>query len=146
MRHSILATIAAVLALPALGRAQEQPASHDPIEASLFPPEMVMYHQADIGLDAEQATSIKEDVHKAQAAFVDLQWQLESEKAKLAKLLQARPVDEVKALAQLDVLVGLETQIKKSQLSLLIRIKNLLREEQVAKLSELRRNAPQGHH
>jgi Spy/CpxP family protein refolding chaperone len=98
-----------------------------------------MRYAAHIGLDEHQRTAIQEVIQKAQSRFLDVQWELQSESEKLVRLLRARPVDESAVLAQADRVMGLEREIKKAQLSLLVRIKNLLTEAQHQKLAELRR-------
>jgi len=47
-------------------------------------------------------------------------------------------VDETAVLAQVDKVLALERQVKRTQILLLVRIKNLLTEPQQAKLAELR--------
>jgi len=68
-----------------------------------------------------------------------MQWDMQSETEKLVQLLKARPVDESAVLAQVDQVLNREREIKKAQISLLVRIKNQLTEEQQNKLMELRR-------
>jgi len=63
---------------------------------------------------------------------------MQSEQQKLVQLLKAQPIDEAAALSQVDRLLNQEHEVKKAQLSLLIRIKNLLSSAQQAKLNELR--------
>jgi Spy/CpxP family protein refolding chaperone len=82
---------------------------------------------------------LKDAIQKAQAKFLDLQWDAQSESGKLVQLLKARPVDETAVLAQVDQVLNREREIKKAQISLLVRIKNLLTETQQNKLMELRR-------
>jgi Spy/CpxP family protein refolding chaperone len=48
-------------------------------------------------------------------------------------------VDESRVLGQADRILALEKEIKKTHLTLLVRVKNLLTREQQAKLSEIRR-------
>jgi Spy/CpxP family protein refolding chaperone len=115
-----------------------EPAADDPIGKYLFPPELVMKYSQDLGLDERQRTTVKENVQKAQAKFLDLQWGLQEESQKMVRLLQARPVEEAAVLAEADRVLALEREIKRAQLSLLIRLKNLLNETQQAKLTELR--------
>jgi Spy/CpxP family protein refolding chaperone len=50
------------------------------------------------------------------------------------------PIDEARVLEQADKVMGLEREIKKIHLSMLIRIKNSLTSEQVMQLRQLRRN------
>ncbi|HYN23293.1 MAG TPA: hypothetical protein VE078_20205, partial [Thermoanaerobaculia bacterium] len=87
----------------------------------------------------DQREVIKKEIGKAQSKFLDLQWQMQRESEKLVQLLQARPVEEARVLAQADAVMRLETETKKTHLSLLIRIKNALTADQQAKLTDIRR-------
>ncbi|MGZ5957554.1 MAG: Spy/CpxP family protein refolding chaperone [Myxococcaceae bacterium] len=132
----------ACLALAPPGRAAEgvPPApGGDPIASKLFPPELVMANQAELGLDDRQRDAILKELERAQSQFPRLQWQLQAAAQQLAKLLDAPQVDEAKALAQASELMKLETEIKKTHLTLLIRIRNVLTEAQRTKLQALRR-------
>lgn len=119
--------------------AQAPQGADDPIAQNLFPPELVMKYRQDINLSEGQSKAIKEAIQKAQAKFLDMQWDMQSETEKLVQLLKARPVDESAVLAQVDQVLNREREIKKTQISLLVRIKNQLTEEQQNKLMELRR-------
>ena len=124
-------------ARPPAARAQAPP--DDPLAAHVFPPELVMKHAQDIGLDEKQRSAIKETIQAAQSRFLDAQWSMQEESQKLARLLQARPVDEAAVLAQADRVMVLERDVKRTHLSLLVRIKNLLTEAQQARLTQLRK-------
>jgi len=115
------------------------PPADDPIAQNVFPPELIMKHGGEIGLDAEQRTAIKDAVLQAQTRFLNAQWEAQEETTKLIHLLQARPVDEKAVLSQADRLMDLERLIKKTQLSLLVRLKNLLTPAQQTRLADLRR-------
>jgi Spy/CpxP family protein refolding chaperone len=104
----------------------------------LFSPELVMQYHQEINLTAEQSKALRDEIQKAQAKFVDMQWDMQAEREKLVVLLKARPVDEGAVLAQVDKVLDREREIKKTQLSLLIRIKNQLTPAQQDKLTELR--------
>ena len=136
-RYLILLSFAFV---SALSWGQSPQASDDPIAGQLFPPELVMQYHQQISLTADQSKSLREETQKAQTKFLDMQWDMQSEKDKLVLLLNARPVDESAVLAQLDKVLDREREIKKTQISLLIRVKNQLTPEQQNKLTELRRN------
>jgi Spy/CpxP family protein refolding chaperone len=112
--------------------------SADPISEKLFPPELVMQYRNEINLNDSQTKSIKDEIQKAQARFLDMQWDMQSESEKLVKLLDARPVDESAVQFQVDKVLDRERLVKKTQISLLVRIKNLLTVEQQNKLVELR--------
>jgi Spy/CpxP family protein refolding chaperone len=110
----------------------------DPIARHLFPPDLLMKYQGEIGLSESQRKTMLEVIAKSQTRFVELQWDAQGQSEKLAQLLQARPIDETAVLAQADRLMALERDVKKTHLSLLIRLKNLLSESQQRKLAELR--------
>jgi Spy/CpxP family protein refolding chaperone len=129
---------AALLSTVALAESAETP-KDDPFARYLYPPDRVMSHAMEIGLDDAQKTSIKNEVQKAQSKFLDLQFEMQGESEKMVRLLQEKPVNETSVLAEVDRILGLEKEIKKAQISLLIRIKNTLTPSQQAKLSELPR-------
>ena len=133
----------AVLLVPAKAGAESPPTpptpGQDPLAAYLFPPDLVMRHASEIGLDDQQRAAVKDAVVKMQSRFLDLQWDMQAESEKMARLLQASPVDEAALLAQADKVMGLEREVKRAHLSLLVRIKNLLTDGQRAKLTELRK-------
>ena len=67
---------------------------------------------------------------------------LSSEVEKLQSLLQPASVDESKVLDQVDRVLAVEREVKRAQLSLMIRIKNMLTQQQQAQLGVLRRQGP----
>jgi Spy/CpxP family protein refolding chaperone len=140
MKRLILVAIAAFSA--AAPAQTPPPAATDEIAQSLFAPDLILKHRQEVGLDAAQSQSLKELVQKAQSRFLDLQWDMQAEAGKLAQLLRASRIDESAAIAQADKVLGMEREVKKAQLSLLVRIKNLLTPAQQDKLMELRRNEP----
>jgi len=113
--------------------------SADPVAQELFPPELVMQYHQEINLSEGQSRAIRDEIQKAQAKFVDMQWDLQSETEKLVLLLKARPADEAAVLSQMDKVLDRERAIKRTQISLLVRIRNLLTDAQQNKLTELRR-------
>ena len=115
-----------------------QQKADDPIGENLIPPELLLRHQQEIGLSADQKEFIKAEVVKAQARFTDLQFQLAGEAESLIALVKQDRVDEQQTLAQLDKILALEREIKRAQFALVIRIKNRLTPEQYARLQELR--------
>ena len=113
-------------------------AQEDPIAQQLFPPELIMAQSQKLHLDDKQRTTIKSEVQRAQSKFFDLQWELKEASDTMVQLLQQTPVDEARVLEQADKVMGYEHDIKKIQLTLLIRIKNALTPEQIAQLKQLR--------
>jgi Spy/CpxP family protein refolding chaperone len=126
--------------LAAAGAAAQQPpqAPDDPLARVLFPPELVMQHQQDIGLRAEQRTAITKAIQDFQGKVVDLQWRMQEQSQRLASLLEKPAVDQAAALAQVDEVLGVEREVKRAHITLLISIKNNLSAEQQAKLAAAR--------
>jgi Spy/CpxP family protein refolding chaperone len=118
------------------------PGPVDPIGGKLLPPELIMGHQAELGIDERQRDAILKEIEHAQTQFPRLQWQLQAASEQLSSLLDAPKIDEAKALAQAGEVMKLEIEIKKTHLGLLIRIRNLLTDAQRAKLQEIRRLMP----
>jgi len=124
--------------LLATGAARAQQPDQDPIGQSFFAPELVIQHQEAIGLSAEQKEYLKTEIRQAQLKFTELQWKLQDEMEKLVTLVKQPRVDEQQVLAQLERLLAAEREIKRAQVTLLVRIKNKLTPEQQGKLLEIR--------
>jgi len=105
----------------------------------LFPPELVMQHQQNLRLTAEQRTAITQGIRDLQLKVVDLQWKMQDEAQKLTELVEGARVDEAQTLAQVDRVLGIEREIKRAHMALLVRIKNLLTPEQQEALRIARR-------
>jgi len=110
-----------------------------PIEATLFPPELVMENQGALGIDTAQRDALTKEIDKGQSDRLRLQWQLDAEKEKLVKLLDADKVDEARATEQATHVMDYENKIKSAHLAMLIRVKNLLTPDQQKKLRDLRK-------
>src|SRR6267378_2576965 len=140
MRARVLCLCAVFLL--AAGAAHAQQPDQDPIGQSFFAPELVIQHQEAIGLSAEQKEYLKTEIRAAQLKFTELQWKLQDEMEKLVTLIKQPRVDEQQVLAQLEKVLAAEREIKRQQVTLLVRIKNKLTPDQQAKLSELRTKPP----
>jgi Spy/CpxP family protein refolding chaperone len=145
MRHSILA-FAFVLSAASLAAQGPPPGQRGPGQGggpddwgrNFFPPELVMQHQSEIGLQDSQRTALTSAVQQAQGKFMDVQWKLSAEGEKMGRLLQGTQVDEAQVLEEVDRILALEREIKRGQISLMVRIKNTLTAAQQAKLAEIR--------
>ncbi len=123
----MLCALWALAGAPALG--QSAPAS-DPVAAALIPPDVVMAHQEALGLSDAQRRAIQADAQNAQARFTTLQWQLSAAMEKLVTLLSATHVDQDRAMIALDAVLAQERELKRTQLTLMIQIKNELTADQ----------------
>lgn len=135
-KRSITVLTLAILATTGVVTGQE--AAEDPIAGLLFPPELIMRHQAEIELSEAAGAAIRSEVTTAQHDLVDLQWRLQSEVHRLVELLEPQKADEEAILAQADRVMELERAIKSRHLAMLVRIRNMLGEDQRARLRSLR--------
>lgn len=112
----------------------------DPIGRLLFSPDKVLSHAQELGLDDAQRKNIRAELQKTQPRFLDLQLDIQAEVEKMTQLLQEKPVDEAKVMAQLDRVLAIEKEAKKTQIALLVRIKNFLTPGQQTKMSTLQKS------
>jgi Spy/CpxP family protein refolding chaperone len=136
MRTRVLCICAVFLFAAGVVRGQQP--EQDPIGQSFFAPELVIQHQEAIGLSGEQKEYFKMEIRQAQLKFTELQWKLQDEMEKLVALVKQPHVDEQQVLGQLEKLLAAEREVKREQVTLLVRIKNKLTPEQQGKLTELR--------
>lgn len=136
----LLLPICLLLAAPSLAQPPQGPPD-DPLRDYLVPPELVMQNQQAIGLGDDQKAFLKTELRQAQQRFTELQWKLDDELERFVTLVKQPQVDEQQALAQLDKVLAAEREVKRTQIALLIRIKDHLRPDQQARLQEIRRKA-----
>jgi Spy/CpxP family protein refolding chaperone len=141
--NRVVSVVLSFLAAGALTAQTPKPAAApvpppDPFGRLLYPPELVMQHQGEIGLTDAQRAEIQKAAITAQYKFVDMQWKMSAEMEKLTNLLAATPIDEAQALQQLDRILAAERDVKQAQIGLLIRIKNTLTRDQQERLDRLR--------
>ncbi|GMR13516.1 MAG: hypothetical protein BMS9Abin29_1726 [Gemmatimonadota bacterium] len=130
----IIAMVAVIL--PGSLAGQEPP--KDPFARVLFPPELVMQHRRAIDLQRDQRDAITEAIQELQSNVVSLQWELLDQTQALVEMLSGPRADEATVLEQIDAVLAAEARIKRSQMTLLLRIKNTLTPQQQERLGELR--------
>lgn len=146
MRLKVIGLLVFLFVVAAVAVSQQAPhppqpsRGHDPIAENLFPPEMVMTHRKALALSEEQKNAIKDETMKASARFSELQWQMQDEMETMVELTKAANIDEQRVLAQLDKILAIEREVKRTQLTLAIRIKNKLTPDQQAKLHQIQRH------
>jgi len=118
--------------------------SADPLAENAFPPELLLFYQSEIGLSDDVRNDLIKDVQKLSQKISDLDGTRKKEADALSDLLKADNVNEQAALAQLDNLLDREREIKRSQLSLVIGIKNKLTPEQQAQALDIKKKISGG--
>lgn len=107
------------------------------IEANLFKPELVMKHQRALDLTDAQKNAILGAYQQAQSDFTKWQWELQAATENLTEMVSGDQINEQESLKQLEKMLDLERNIKRTQLGLMIKIKNQLTPDQQKKLKEL---------
>jgi Spy/CpxP family protein refolding chaperone len=110
----------------------------DPLGMAFFPPDLIMSHQQAIGLTDAQRNSIRTQMQDAQTIFVPMQFKMAAEVEKLQKLIAASQVDQGAVLEEVDRVLAIEREVKRGQLGLMVKLKNLLTSQQQDALARLR--------
>ena len=132
---TLMILLSLALLLPVTARASDE---SDPFAELLFAPELIMEHQAAIGLSSSQRRTLMTEITQAQADFVPFQMEMAEVGERLKNLLAEPRVDEAAALEAAAEIMALEGRIKTRHLVLAIRLKNLLSEDQQAELARRR--------
>ena len=133
-------TLGGIFLAVALGtgllQAQTPKPGDDPLARLLFDPQLVLKHAQELGLQPAQRTTIISALKEVQGDVLDLQLQMAERYEELVKAMEPTRIDEAATLALTEKVLGLERDMKRKQLQLLIRIKNALTREQQDRLQE----------
>src|SRR5712691_1097678 len=143
----VVILVIGIILTVAFASAQQSPPpqptpDHDPLAQFMFPPELVMQHQREIGLTDEQKTFLRGEIQRVTLRFTELQWQLQDAMEGLASVMKESSVNEQQAQSQLDKILDTEREIKHLHIGLAIRIKNKLTPEQQSRLQGMKRMGP----
>jgi len=114
------------------------PSPDQGLEQRVFPPDLVLQCRERIGLKTEQRDAIRTAMRDMQSKTMDMQWKLQDEAEKLNDALKRPAVNEAETLAQVDRVLAAEREVKRAQMAMLIRIKNVLTPDQQENLSKVR--------
>jgi heavy-metal resistance protein len=117
---------------------ERAPSPDQALEQRVFPPDLVLQCRERIGLKTEQRDAIRAAMRDMQSKTMDMQWKLQDEAEKLNDALKRPSVNEAETLAQVDRVLGAEREVKRAQMTMLIRIKNVLTPEQQDNLRNVR--------
>jgi Spy/CpxP family protein refolding chaperone len=132
MRKQILLGVLALLLSTSAATAAQSKA--DVFKGKLFPPNLILQHQDALQLSKEQFTAIRAAVVEVQANVAAHEWDLREAYMNVMSELDKSPVDERRVMEFVDKALVAENQVKKEQVAMLIRLRNLLTDEQVAYL------------
>jgi hypothetical protein len=122
-----------LLAIASLGVAtafaEEKPT--DVFQGKLFAPNVILENRDQLQLSKEQFTAIRQAVVEVQAGVAEHEWDMQEAYQALMLELDKSPVDEDKVLEHAGKALLAENQVKKKQMAMLVRLKNLLTAEQI---------------
>jgi Spy/CpxP family protein refolding chaperone len=141
MKHGIknllplLATCLVLLA--SVAEAQRPGDQKDVFKGKLFPPNVILEHQDELGLSKEQFTAIRAAVVEVQGNVAEHEWDLREAYQRVLSELDESPIDEGAVLDNVEAALRAENQVKKLQVAMLIKLRNLLTDEQVEYLQSV---------
>lgn len=125
-----------VMASLAMGTAAaENP--KDVFKGKLFAPNVILEHREALDLSKDQFTAIRSAVVEVQAGVAEHEWDMQEAYQALMAELDKSPVDEDKVVEHAEKALLAENQVKKKQMVMLVRLRNLLTTEQVAYLESV---------
>jgi len=117
--------------------AQQPSVQQDVFKGKLFAPNVILENQDELDLSREQYTAIRQAVVSTQSAIAEHEWDLREAYQAVLAALDANPVSEDEVLALVGQALAAENEVKKKQVALLIELRNLLTDEQLATLRRL---------
>jgi Spy/CpxP family protein refolding chaperone len=130
-----LLCLAATIAAPL--HAADQPDKDEWLKGRLFGPELVLKHQGKLKLTEKQRDAIGAELKRVQAQAAESDWTLMSEASGLQELIDQHPVDSKAVMTSVDRIFTAENRKKRLYVEMLVNIKNLLTDEQVAYLKSV---------
>ena len=109
--------------------AEENPG--DVFQGKLFAPNVILEHRDQLQLSKDQFTAIRAAVVEVQAGVAEHEWDMQEAYQALMLELEKSPIDEDKVLEHAGKALLAENQVKKKQMAMLVRLKNLLSPAQV---------------
>ncbi len=121
----------------ASGAAHAQTPKEDVFKGKLFAPDIILEQQDALDLSKEQYTAIRSAVVEVQTGVAEHEWDMREAYQALMLELDKLPIDEAAVLRHANAALLAENQVKKKQMAMLVRLKNLLNAEQIAHLEAL---------
>ena len=116
--------------------AQAQRGDGDVFKGKLFPPNIVLEYQDELGLTKEQFTAIRAAVVEVQSSVAEHEWDLRIAYQEVMSELDNSPVESARVLELIDQVLMAENKVKKLQVAMLVELRNLLTDEQMNILRE----------
>ena len=106
--------------------------TRDIFKGKLFPPNVVLEYRTELDLSREQYTAIRAAVVEVQTQVAEHEWDMQEAYSNVLETLDERPLDEQQIISNVKAVLTAENKVKLAQMGMLIRIRNLLNDEQIA--------------
>ena len=106
----------------------------EPFKGKLFPPNVILEHKEQLNLTKQQFTEIRAAVVEVQSGVAEHEWDMAEAYQAMMVELDRETIDQAVVLEHADAALRAENEVKKKQISMLVKLRNLLNEEQVAYL------------
>ncbi len=126
--------------LSSIAAAQRVGQQKDVFKGKLFAPNIILENQDALDLNKEQFTAIRAAVVEVQGSVAEHEWDLREAYMKVLADLDEVPIDEDKVMENVEAALLAENKVKQLQVTMLIRLRNLLTDEQVQYLQGLQEN------
>jgi len=135
MRKGLFLVLTVVALL--VGSANAAGAKDDVFKGKLFPPNIILEHKAELDLSKAQFTKIRAAVVEVQSGVAEHEWDMQEAYQALVQELDKTPINEQRVLEYAEKALLAENQVKKKQMAMLVRLKNLLTAEQISYLESV---------
>ena len=110
----------------------------DVFKGKLFPPNIILEHQDELDLSKDQFTAIRAAVVEVQSNVAEHEWDMREAYQKVMTDLDDATINEDAVLQNIDAVLRAENEVKKLQVQMLIKLRNLLTDEQIEYLRSVR--------
>ena len=100
-------------------------------------PNIILEQKTALKLSKDQFTEIRAAVVEVQSGIAEHEWDMQEAYQALMLELDKAPINESEVLKHADAALKAENQVKKKQMAMLVRLKNLLNDEQIAYLESV---------
>ena len=105
--------------------------TRDIFKGKLFPPNVVLENRGELDLTREQYTAIRAAVVEVQTQVAEHEWDMQEAYTNVLESLDEQPLDEQQIISNVKAVLAAENKVKLAQMGMLIRIRNLLSDEQI---------------
>ncbi len=105
--------------------------TRDIFKGKLFPPNVVLENRGELDLTREQYTAIRAAVVEVQTQVAEHEWDMQEAYTSVLESLDEQPLDEQQIISKVKAVLAAENKVKLAQMGMLIRIRNLLSDEQI---------------